>query len=32
MPIMRLSARHHFEWIRRQAAIGPAWWNRAFRG
>jgi hypothetical protein len=32
MPIMRLSARHHFEWIRRQAATDPAWWNRAFRG
>jgi hypothetical protein len=32
MPIMRLSARHHFEWIRQQAATDPAWWNRAFRG
>ena len=32
MPILRLSARHHFDWIRREAADQPAWWNRAFRG
>jgi hypothetical protein len=32
MPIMRLSARHHFDWIRQEAATGPAWWNRAFHG
>lgn len=32
MPIMRLSARHHFDWIRQQAERDPAWWNRAFRG
>jgi hypothetical protein len=32
MPLMRLSARHHFEWVRQQAESDPAWWNRAFRG
>jgi hypothetical protein len=29
-PIMVLSARHHFEWVRDQARTDPAWWNRAF--
>lgn len=24
----RASARHHFEWLGRQAADRPAWWNR----
>jgi hypothetical protein len=28
---LRGSARRHFEWIREQAALRPAWWNRALR-
>jgi hypothetical protein len=31
MPLMRVSARHHFDWIGHQAGADPAWWNRAFR-
>jgi hypothetical protein len=27
----RPSARGHFDWIREQAALAPAWWNRALR-
>ena len=26
---LRWSARHHFTWIKEQARINPAWWNRA---
>jgi hypothetical protein len=26
---LSLSARHHFEWLRAEAAARPAWWNRA---
>ncbi len=28
LPLMRLSAKHHFTWIVDQAATKPAWWNR----
>jgi hypothetical protein len=28
LPLLRLSARHHFSWIVDQAATKPAWWNR----
>ncbi len=28
-PVLALSARHHFTWIRREALERPAWWNRA---
>jgi hypothetical protein len=27
----RPSARRHFAWVREQANVRPAWWNRAFR-
>lgn len=30
-PLLYLSARHHFRWIKVQAAEHPAWWNRAVR-
>ena len=26
---LRSSARHHFTWIKEQALVNPAWWNRA---
>ena len=26
---LRPSARHHFVWVREQARVRPAWWNRA---
>ncbi len=26
---LRASARHHFAWVREQAKVRPAWWNRA---
>ena len=29
LPLLRRSARHHFEWATRQAVVRPAWWNRA---
>jgi hypothetical protein len=28
LPVFVASARHHFEWIKLQAASDPAWWNR----
>jgi hypothetical protein len=28
---LRSSARHHFTWIKEQARVNPAWWNRALR-
>jgi len=28
LPVLRISARHHFSWIVDQAATRPAWWNR----
>jgi hypothetical protein len=28
---LRMSARHHFQWIKVQARERPAWWNRALR-
>jgi len=28
LPLLRVSARHHFAWIIDQAATRPAWWNR----
>lgn len=28
LPLMRLSAKHHFSWLVEQAATNPAWWNR----
>jgi hypothetical protein len=28
LPLLRLSAKHHFSWIVDQAATRPAWWNR----
>ena len=28
LPLLRVSARHHFSWIVDQAATGPAWWKR----
>jgi hypothetical protein len=31
LPILRLSARHHFTWAAEQADENPAWWNRGFR-
>jgi hypothetical protein len=27
---LRASARHHFDWVRKEARRNPAWWNRAF--
>jgi hypothetical protein len=30
--LLRPSARYHFRWVGRQAAISPAWWNRALAG
>jgi len=27
--LLRANIRHHFDWIRDQAAANPAWWNRA---
>lgn len=31
LPLLRRSARHHFDWLRQQAAVDPAWWNRGAR-
>jgi hypothetical protein len=31
MPVLRASARHHFEWAAEQARLRPAWWNRGLR-
>jgi hypothetical protein len=28
LPLFVVSARHHFEWVKGQAASSPAWWNR----
>jgi len=28
LPALVGSARHHFEWIKEQADLNPAWWNR----
>ena len=28
LPVFVVSTRHHFEWLREQAASNPAWWNR----
>jgi hypothetical protein len=28
---LRFSARHHFTWIKEQALVNPAWWNRALK-
>jgi len=28
LPGFAVSARHHFRWIKEQAAVDPAWWNR----
>jgi hypothetical protein len=28
LPLMGLSAKHHFSWLTQQAATDPAWWNR----
>jgi hypothetical protein len=28
LPLMRLSAKHHFSWLIGQAGTNPAWWNR----
>lgn len=30
-PLLRRSAKHHFDWLRTQAATNPAWWNRGVR-
>lgn len=32
LPLLRLSAKHHFSWIVDQAATKPAWWNRGVQG
>ena len=29
LPLLYVSARHHFTWINDEAAERPAWWNRA---
>ncbi len=29
LPVLYLSARHHFTWISNEAVVRPAWWNRA---
>ncbi len=31
MPLLVRSARHHFIWVKEQAAERPAWWNRGVR-
>ena len=28
LPVLRLSAKHHFTWLVQQARTNPAWWNR----
>ncbi len=28
LPLFVVSARHHFKWVKEQAASNPAWWNR----
>jgi hypothetical protein len=28
LPLLRRSARHHFLWLKDEAASSPAWWNR----
>ena len=28
LPVLRLSAKHHFSWVVEEAARRPAWWNR----
>ncbi len=32
LPLLRLSAKHHFSWLVDQAATRPAWWNRGVQG
>ncbi len=31
LPLLRVSAKHHFSWIVDQAVSNPAWWNRGVR-
>jgi hypothetical protein len=31
LPLLVLSARHHFQWVKGQAETNPAWWNRGLR-
>jgi hypothetical protein len=28
LPALAVSARHHFRWVKEEAALHPAWWNR----
>jgi hypothetical protein len=28
LPLMGLSAKHHFKWLKRQATTNPSWWNK----
>jgi hypothetical protein len=28
LPLLRLSAKHHFSWLQHEATTNPAWWNR----
>jgi hypothetical protein len=32
LPALAVSARHHFAWVKEQAATRPAWWNRGVTG
>jgi hypothetical protein len=32
LPLLRKSAKHHFEWIAQEAQKNPAWWNRGVAG
>jgi hypothetical protein len=32
LPLQLVSARHHFDWVRGEAAARPNWWNRAVAG
>jgi hypothetical protein len=32
LPVLALSARHHFTWLHEEAADRPAWWNRGAAG
>ncbi len=32
LPLLRVSAGHHFAWIRRQSVTNPQWWNRGVTG
>jgi hypothetical protein len=31
LPLLVLSARHHFQWVKGQAETNPAWWNRGLQ-